>query len=132
MKWFASSKISCVLLVFVAILPVAAVLGQSAITSDTEVVMAIAGQEHRYQPRPELGYVVKSQDYDQAIASTYGDISLLAEMQIRPIGGREREGLWVVERQRRTQASYSLANSSTFSGIVPDRSLSSVRSVSIL
>ncbi len=74
-------------------------LGQSAITSDTEVVITIAGQEHRYQPRPELGYVVKSQDYDQVIASTYGDISLLAEMQIRPVGGRERKGLWIVERQ---------------------------------
>jgi len=100
MKWFSSLKISSVLLVFVAIPTVAAVLAQSAITSDTEVVITIAGQEHRYQPRPELGYVVKAENNDQVIASVYGDISSFAETQIRPVGGRERQGLWILEKRQ--------------------------------
>ncbi|MHC4533237.1 MAG: S8 family serine peptidase [Planctomycetota bacterium] len=87
-------------LILLAILPVAAVLGQTAITSDTEVVITIAGQEHRYQPRPDLGYVVKAENNDQGIASVYGDISLFAEIQIRPVGGRDRQGLWIIERRQ--------------------------------
>ena len=87
-------------LVLLAILPVAAVLGQSAITSDTEVIITIAGQEQRYQPRPELGYVVKSQDNADAVIGAYGDISLFANMQIKAVKGRDRRGIWIVESRQ--------------------------------
>jgi subtilisin family serine protease len=89
-----------VLLGFVAILPVTAVLAQSAITSDTEVVITIAGQEHRYQPRPELGYIVKSEENAAAVVGAYEDIRLFTQAPVRPVGGRDRRGIWIVESRR--------------------------------
>jgi subtilisin family serine protease len=100
MKCLNSSTIRLMLIGFVIAFVTGAVLGKSAITSDTEVVITIAGQEHRYQPRPELGFVVKAENNDQVIASVYGDISLFAETQIRPVGGQARQGLWIVESKQ--------------------------------
>jgi len=66
----------------------------------SEVIIMIAGQEHRYQPRPELGYVVVAQDDSGAIASIYRDLSLFTQNEIKSVGGRGRQGLWIVESRQ--------------------------------
>jgi hypothetical protein len=40
----------------------------------SEAVIMIAGHEHRYQPRPDLGYVVLAQDDSDTIASIHRDL----------------------------------------------------------
>jgi len=65
-----------------------------------EVIITIAGEEHRYQPRPDLGYVVKTQHNGQGIASAYEDISSSSNMQIKSVAGRDRQGLWIVESRQ--------------------------------
>jgi hypothetical protein len=62
-----------------------------------EVVLIIAGEEERYLPSPELGYVVRLQDDNQIGPLSSGSIGLLKNVKARPIGGRARSGLWIVE-----------------------------------
>jgi len=66
----------------------------------SEVVIMIAGQEHRYQPRPDLGFVVLAQGDSDAIDSVHRDISLFTQNEIKSIGGRGRQGLWIIERRQ--------------------------------
>jgi len=66
----------------------------------SEVVVMIAGHEHRYQPRPDLGYVVLARDDFDAIAGIFKDLTLFAQNEIKPVGGRDRRGLWIVENQQ--------------------------------
>jgi len=65
-----------------------------------EVIITIAGKEHHYLPRPDLGYVVKTQDNGQEIASAYEGISSSSNMQIKSVAGRDRQGLWIVESRQ--------------------------------
>jgi subtilisin family serine protease len=70
----------------------------------SEVVLMIAGEEHRYQPRPDLGYVIMAQDNADAIASIQRDFSLFSQQEIKYIGGRGRQGLRIIEsKQSATQ-----------------------------
>ena len=57
----------------------------------------IANQEHRYQPRPDLGYVVLAKDDSSATISIYNGSGLFTQNEIIPIGGRARHGLWIVK-----------------------------------
>ncbi|MHC4440042.1 MAG: hypothetical protein ACYS3S_22025, partial [Planctomycetota bacterium] len=66
----------------------------------SEVIIMIAGQEHRYQPRAELGYIVVTQDDSDAIASVHRDLTLFTQNEIKSVGGRDRRGLWIVESRR--------------------------------
>jgi len=66
----------------------------------SEVIITIAGHDHRYQPRPDLGYVVLAQSDSDARASIHRDLSLFTQNEIRPIGGRGRQGLWIVESKQ--------------------------------
>ncbi|MHC4533192.1 MAG: S8 family serine peptidase [Planctomycetota bacterium] len=62
-----------------------------------EVVLVIAGEEERYQPSPEFGYVVKLQDDNLMASFLSGEIALLSNMKARRIGGRSRSRLWIIE-----------------------------------
>ena len=62
-----------------------------------EVILIIAGEEERYLPSPELGYVLKLQDDKLMATLSSGDNNLLKNMKARPVGGRDRSGLWIVE-----------------------------------
>ena len=66
----------------------------------SEVVLLIAGYEYRYQPRPELGFVVIAKDDSDAMASVQNDLSLFTQNEIIPVGGRDRHGLWIVENKQ--------------------------------
>ena len=57
----------------------------------------IAGEDHRYQPRPDLGYVIMAQDNADAIASVQGDFGLFTRQEIKYVGGRGRQGLRIIE-----------------------------------
>jgi subtilisin family serine protease len=80
-------------------------VGQAQDTSNnhqesSEVVIMIAGYEYRYQPRPDLGHVVITQDNDNANASIQRNFSLFTQQEIKYIGGRDRQGLWVIESKQ--------------------------------
>ncbi len=68
--------------------------------SYSEVIITIAGHEHHYQPQPDLGYVVLAQDDSDAIVSVYRDLNLFTQNEIIAIGGRDRQGLWIVENKQ--------------------------------
>ena len=51
----------------------------SNVQESSEVIIMIAGHEHRYQTRPDLGFVVVAQDDSDAIASVYRDSSLFTQ-----------------------------------------------------
>jgi len=87
-------------ILFVVAFSVLAVLGQSSITSDTKVVITIAGQEHSYQPRPDLGYVVLAKDDSDTMASVYRDISMFTQNEIKIVGGKDRWRFWIVENKQ--------------------------------
>jgi len=81
------------------------IAGQSSAASknsqeSSEVVLMIAGEEHRYQPRPDLGYVIMAQENADVIASIRRDVSLFAQQEIRYIGGRGRQGLRIIESEQ--------------------------------
>ncbi|MBL7185001.1 MAG: S8 family serine peptidase [Phycisphaerae bacterium] len=108
MKWLNGYGMRFVFfwVVFCSIFAVPKLLaGQAIEASDNdrlypEVIITIAGHEHRYQPRPELGYVVVAQDDSDAIASVYRDLSLFTQNEIKSVGGRARQGLWIVESRQ--------------------------------
>jgi len=80
-------------------------VGQTSETSNndqesSEVVIMIAGHEHRYQSRPDLGYVVVAEDDSDAFASVYRNTSLFAQNEIKSVGGRGRQGLWIIESRQ--------------------------------
>lgn len=66
----------------------------------SEVIIMIAGQEHRYQPRPDMGFVIMAQDDVDAIASIHRDLSLFTQKEIKYIGGRDRQGLRIIESRQ--------------------------------
>ena len=66
----------------------------------SEVVIMIAGHEHRYQPRPDLGYVVLARNTSNAIASIQSNFSLFTQQEIKYIGGRGRQGLRIIESEQ--------------------------------
>ena len=108
MKWLNDNRIRLVLVgVFIcSIFALPKLLsGQTPEASNnsqesSEVIIMIAGQEHRYKPRPDLGYVVKTQDNGQGFASAYEGISSSSNMQIKSVAGRDRQGLWIVESRQ--------------------------------
>ena len=66
----------------------------------SDVVIMIAGYEYRYQPRPDLGFVVLARGDSDAIVSVHRDLSLFTQNEIKSIGGRDRQGLWIVENKQ--------------------------------
>ncbi|MEJ2702369.1 MAG: S8 family serine peptidase [Sedimentisphaerales bacterium] len=75
-----------------------------------EVIINIAGYEYRYQSRPELGYVVVVQNDSDAIASVYRDVSLSTQAEIKSVGDRDRQGLWIVESQQSADQNKAVIN----------------------
>ena len=63
----------------------------------SEVVIMIAGVEHRYQQRPDLGYVIMAQENADAIALIQRDVSLFTPQEIKYIGGRGRKRFRIIE-----------------------------------
>ena len=108
MRWLCVSGIRCLSLgiIYCSIFAFPKLLlGGAPENSDNnqdsaEVLIAIAGKDHRYKPRPDLGYVVKTQDNGQGIASAYEGISSSSNMQIKSVAGRDRRGLWIVESRQ--------------------------------
>jgi len=81
---------------------------ESAETHDTEVVIMIAGHEYRYQPRPDIGYVVAAQNDRDAIISVQRDLNLFDENQIKYVGGYGSRGFWIIERKQSTSQNQAL------------------------
>jgi hypothetical protein len=69
MKWLNGSKIRIMLIGLVMVLLVVVALAQPAENDNTEIAIMIAGHEHRYQPRPDLGYVILAKDNSDAMTS---------------------------------------------------------------
>jgi subtilisin family serine protease len=66
----------------------------------SEVVIMISGEEHRYQPRPDLGYVIMAQENADTITSIKSNFDLFTRQEVNYIGGRGRQGLRIVESKQ--------------------------------
>ena len=66
----------------------------------SEVVLMIAGKEHRYQSRPDLGYVIMAQENADTIASVKSNFDLFTRQDVKYIGGRGRQRLRIIESEQ--------------------------------
>ena len=73
-------------------------LSSAQIPDASAIVITVAGKDYAYQPRPDLGYVVKLPVSEQAIKSSDGNVGLFTNMQARRVGGLGKRGLWIVQQ----------------------------------
>ena len=62
-----------------------------------DYVVTVGNEKLTFLARPELGYVVKTQQKIGGFSTLNSTLSLLASEQIKPIRGLDRHGMWVVE-----------------------------------
>jgi subtilisin family serine protease len=87
MKRFNDSKITLLLVVLVLC---------PAQSPAKEFVLTVASEQLRFVPQAEKGYVVKQASRPAGISALAGML-FLEEGQVRPIGGLDRHGIWIVE-----------------------------------
>jgi len=61
-----------------------------------ECVLTVGNEQLRFVPQGEKGYVVKQAKRTAGISALAGTL-FLEEGQVRPIGGLDRHGIWIVE-----------------------------------
>jgi hypothetical protein len=61
-----------------------------------EYVLTVGSEQFRFVPQGEKGYVVKQPKRTAGISTLAGTL-FLEEGQVRPIGGLDRHGIWIVE-----------------------------------
>ena len=65
-----------------------------------DYVVAVGNEKLTFVARPELGYVVKTQQKTGSMSVLSSTLSFLASEQTKPIRGLDRYGVWVVENER--------------------------------
>jgi subtilisin family serine protease len=72
----------------------------TAIDAGREYVLTVGGEELRFVARPELGYVVKTQQDTSSVGALAGMLKSVGAADISPIGGSGRKGICVVHNER--------------------------------
>ncbi|MFC1634853.1 S8 family serine peptidase [Planctomycetota bacterium] len=107
MKRFNISRIRTIYLVFCSLF-VLVNFSSAQVPDASTIVITVAGMEYSYQPRPDLGYVIRLPASQQITESTNGKIALMANTGAKRIGGLGRRGIWIVEKEQDGGASPTL------------------------